>query len=227
MRRYAAAAALDRVRRACASIGCLFILDFPQQLAQFGAQLVQVQQPAPPPPLGSRACKARARSVVPRWPSCSPVRLRWLWWRQRPVFRHKVRKIFVCNTAIATVCFVLTPHRDAPGPGGGSGRSMLFSTPGVELPDVYLSESVVFLEEDPSKSNSKTYTVVLTHPPGMREDETVPIASRPRVFVVLEGRARRALEGDEGGGVESRFAKGRGVCLRKWSTDIGVAVCIA
>ena len=39
---------------------------------------------------------------------------------------------------------------------------------------VYLSESVVFVEEsDAGTTNSETYTVVLTHPPGMREDETV------------------------------------------------------
>ena len=51
---------------------------------------------------------------------------------------------------------------------------MLFSSPGAELPDVYLSESVIFLDEtSKSSNNKKTYTVVLTHPPGMREDETV------------------------------------------------------
>ena len=55
-----------------------------------------------------------------------------------------------------------------------TGRDMLFSTPGAELPDVYLSESVIFLDESSkSTNNKKTYTVVLTHPPGMREDETV------------------------------------------------------
>jgi hypothetical protein len=53
-------------------------------------------------------------------------------------------------------------------------RDMLFSNPGAELPDVYLSESVVFVEEsDAGTTNEQTYTVVLTHPPGMREDETV------------------------------------------------------
>ena len=46
---------------------------------------------------------------------------------------------------------------------------MLFSSPGAELPDVYLSESVIFLNE----AASETYSIVLTHPPGMREDETV------------------------------------------------------
>lgn len=64
-----------------------------------------------------------------------------------------------------------------------TGRDMLFSNPGAELPDVYLSESVVFVEESTANppSNQQTYTVVLTHPPGMREDETV---SSPRSFVV-------------------------------------------
>ena len=53
-------------------------------------------------------------------------------------------------------------------------REMLFSNPGAELPDVYLSESVVFVEESTAgTANEQTYTVVLTHPPGMREDETV------------------------------------------------------
>jgi len=49
-------------------------------------------------------------------------------------------------------------------------REMLFSSPGAELPDVYLSESVIFLDEcaGASCTNKKTYTVVLTHPPGMR-----------------------------------------------------------
>ena len=46
---------------------------------------------------------------------------------------------------------------------------MLFSSPGAELPDVYLSESVIFLNE----AATETYSIVLTHPPGMREDETV------------------------------------------------------
>ena len=56
-------------------------------------------------------------------------------------------------------------------------REMLFSSPGAELPDVYLSESVIFLDEcaGASCTNKKTYTVVLTHPPGMREDETIDL----------------------------------------------------
>lgn len=63
---------------------------------------------------------------------------------------------------------------------------MLFSTPSAELPDVYLSESVLFASEcvlnaqgkctvTDSPNSVKSYTVVLTHPPGMREDETVRV----------------------------------------------------
>ena len=51
----------------------------------------------------------------------------------------------------------------------GTGRDLLFSNPGAELPDVYLSKSVIFASE----GDADQYSVVLTHPPGMREDETV------------------------------------------------------
>lgn len=68
-----------------------------------------------------------------------------------------------------SVCVSTDLNADA-----STARNMLFSNPGAELPDVYLSESVVFVEEsDAGTTNSQTYTVVLTHPPGMREDETV------------------------------------------------------
>jgi hypothetical protein len=67
---------------------------------------------------------------------------------------------------------------------GSTSRDMLFSNPGAELPDVYLSESVVFVEEkcdgNVCTDNQKAYTIVLTHPPGMREDETVRIAAHKR-----------------------------------------------
>ena len=55
----------------------------------------------------------------------------------------------------------------------GTGRDLLFSNPGAELPDVYISESVIFTQE--SAIEAETYTVVLTHPPGMREDETIDL----------------------------------------------------
>ena len=48
-------------------------------------------------------------------------------------------------------------------------RRQMFSVPSAALPDVYVSESAVQLVE----GQSTTYTVVLTHPPGMREDPTV------------------------------------------------------
>ena len=67
-------------------------------------------------------------------------------------------------------------HADLAGE-GGTGREMLFSSPGAELPDVYLSESVIFLNE----AASDTYSIVLTHPPGMREDETVRVTA-PRAM---------------------------------------------
>jgi hypothetical protein len=46
---------------------------------------------------------------------------------------------------------------------------MLFSDPGSALPDVFISTSVRHVAE----GDSFAYTVVLTHTPGMREDETV------------------------------------------------------
>ena len=51
----------------------------------------------------------------------------------------------------------------------GAGRRQLFSTPAQPLPDVYVSKSVVDLDE----GKSTTYTIQLTHAPGMREDGTV------------------------------------------------------
>ena len=62
----------------------------------------------------------------------------------------------------------------------GTGRDLLFSNPGAELPDVYLSQSVLFASE----GDAKQYSVVLTHPPGMREDETV----RPEPPRARDGR---------------------------------------
>ena len=52
---------------------------------------------------------------------------------------------------------------------GGTGRDLLFSNPGASLPDIYLSDSVKFASE----GGHFFYSIVLTHPPGMREDETV------------------------------------------------------
>ena len=59
-----------------------------------------------------------------------------------------------------------------------TGRDVLFSNPSAELPDVYISESVIFTSETASRMTPEApqeYTVVLTHPPGMREDETIDL----------------------------------------------------
>eukprot|EP01052_Picozoa_sp_SAG31_P009701 SAG31_NODE_515_length_14710_cov_6.289097_11_plen_369_part_00 len=53
----------------------------------------------------------------------------------------------------------------------GTGREMLWSDPAADLPDVLLSTSVEYLTE----GSDFTYTVVLTHQPGMREDQTVDL----------------------------------------------------
>ena len=70
--------------------------------------------------------------------------------------------------AVTAFCATLAGAQDL-----GTGRDMLFSNPGAELPDVYVSESVLFVQE--SAEDATTYTVVLTHPPGMREDETIDL----------------------------------------------------
>ena len=49
------------------------------------------------------------------------------------------------------------------------GRSLLFHDPSESLPDVLLSESFASAAE----GTTFTYTAVLTHTPGMREDETI------------------------------------------------------
>jgi hypothetical protein len=96
--------------------------------------------------------------------------------------------------------------------GAGTGQQMLFSTPGAELPDVYLSKSVAFLEEcklgntgactnnAPDQSDT-TYTVVLTHPPGMREDETVGCSiQREAQQLVVDALVCMCGNKGEGGG---------------------------
>ena len=57
------------------------------------------------------------------------------------------------------------------GDGEGTGRDLLFSDPASSLPDVYISTSVRHVTE----GDSFAYTVALTHPPGMREDETIDL----------------------------------------------------
>lgn len=55
--------------------------------------------------------------------------------------------------------------------GEGTGRDLLFSDPASALPDVFISTSVQHITE----GEAFAYTVVLTHPPGMREDETIDL----------------------------------------------------
>ena len=52
-----------------------------------------------------------------------------------------------------------------------TGRDLLFSDPASSLPDVHISASVRHVTE----GESFAYTVVLTHAPGMREDETIDL----------------------------------------------------
>jgi len=54
-----------------------------------------------------------------------------------------------------------------------SGRNLLFSDPSQDLPDIMLSESVVYVTE----GNYFYYTVSLTHQPGMREDKTIDLTN--------------------------------------------------
>ena len=70
---------------------------------------------------------------------------------------------------------------------------MLFSDPGSALPDVFISTSVRHVTE----GDSFAYTVVLTHTPGMREDETVDMlnAARASPPVTLEFRCSVEKEG--------------------------------
>ena len=49
-----------------------------------------------------------------------------------------------------------------------TGRDLLFTDPTVALPDVYISQSVMYLTE----GETFGYTVKLTHQPGVREDDS-------------------------------------------------------
>jgi hypothetical protein len=69
-------------------------------------------------------------------------------------------------SAIAAICATLVSAQ-----GLMTGSDMLFSNPGAELPDMYISESVVVMQEN--TTDATLYAVVLTHTPGMREDETI------------------------------------------------------
>eukprot|EP01050_Picozoa_sp_SAG11_P000471 SAG11_NODE_14_length_26344_cov_14.209411_9_plen_392_part_00 len=69
---------------------------------------------------------------------------------------------------VAAVLSTLLPPSAAQ---DGTTRDMLFYNPATDLPDVLLSESVKYVTE----GESFTYTVVLTHQPGGREDMTADL----------------------------------------------------
>jgi hypothetical protein len=72
-------------------------------------------------------------------------------------------------SSIVAICTTLASAQ-----GLMTGRDiLLFSNPGAELaiPNMYISESVFVMQEN--ATNATLYTVVLTHPPGIREDETI------------------------------------------------------
>jgi len=71
------------------------------------------------------------------------------------------------RAAIAAMTVAFAAAQDS----GGTGRDLLFSNPGASLPDIYLSDSVKFASE----GGHFFYSIVLTHPPGMREDETIDL----------------------------------------------------
>jgi hypothetical protein len=71
-----------------------------------------------------------------------------------------LRNVLMLGAAIATV-------------GADTGRDLLFSNPQASLPDVVLSESVVYVNE----GGSFMYTVKLSHKPGVRQDKTVDLAN--------------------------------------------------
>ena len=83
----------------------------------------------------------------------------------------------------------------------GTGRDMLFTNPVAELPDVYISESVLFLEE----GVSAFYTVQLTHQPGVREDETVDLMNdEVRIYLTS---SQEVYQQDDGAGEPKPFAE--------------------
>lgn len=55
--------------------------------------------------------------------------------------------------------------------GAGGGRELLFTDPTALLPDVYISKTLHLGTE----GDTFSYTVVLTHAPGVREDETIDL----------------------------------------------------
>ena len=81
----------------------------------------------------------------------------------------------MCSSDLLTkVTALLTAVHAAEAQAGNeqdTGRDLLFSDPTADLPDVILSESVVYINE----GDSFYYTVKLSHQPGVREDATVDL----------------------------------------------------
>jgi hypothetical protein len=112
-------------------------------------------------------------------------------------------------TAAVAACAaaLLAPATFAQDLGDAStGREMLFSSPGAELPDVYLSESVIFLNE----AASETYSIVLTHPPGMREDETIDLDNdEVRIYLTSSQEVFQQDDSGTGGSASVDFEQRR------------------
>jgi hypothetical protein len=89
-------------------------------------------------------------------------------------------------SAIAAICATLVSAQ-----GLMTGSDMLFSNPGAELPDMYISESVLVMQEN--ATDATLYTVVLTHPPGIREDE---IVDNDEVRICLTSSPEHFQQGD-------------------------------
>lgn len=75
--------------------------------------------------------------------------------------------------ALRTASMILAAAQAAAAQAGAedTGRDLLFTDPTAALPDVYISQSVMYLTE----GETFGYTVELTHQPGVREDETVDL----------------------------------------------------
>ena len=76
-----------------------------------------------------------------------------------------------------------------------TGRTQLFSDAGGPLPDVVMSESFLTVAE----GDTVTYTVALTHAPGMREDETIDLRN-DEVRIYLTSSQEVYQQDDQGDG---------------------------
>jgi hypothetical protein len=90
-----------------------------------------------------------------------------------------------------------------------------FSSPTVSLPDVVISDSFVAKSE----GDSFTYTVVLSHPPGMREDETIDLLN-DEVRIYLTSSQEVLQQDDVSGSVEWQQRRNHRTQLRIYTNDI-------